>query len=138
MKNRIEKENTTKLIKITIELFPEEHAELKRMSDILGSTVKQTVEALLSGQAEDYLKREGDEIWDSLVEFLTQSYGDTPRRQLLRRYLLAWEVNSRLPSVAERRVLSRGPLLSLENYRKYLAELGADEQETDVWERVAA
>ena len=123
MKNRIEEESSPKLVKITIELLPHEYEELKEMADYLGATSKQIVEALVDGQSEDYLGRKNDEIWSHLVEYIEDSYGTTPRLELVKRHLQACEANGDLPSPAERRTLWDRALQNADNYAAYLSKL---------------
>jgi hypothetical protein len=123
MKNRIENESKSKLVKITIELTPEMHFDLKEMAEHMGATVKQTVEALVSGQPEDYLGRKDDEIWGCLTQYIAEVYGETPRLRLLDRYLLAVDAATAMPSPAERRAVLDRELRTVEDYGRYLETL---------------
>lgn len=132
MKNRIEKESKPKTVKITLQLLDYEFEELKQMADYLGTEPHKVAEALLAGQVEDYMGREGDDIWSNVVDYICERYGDSPRLQLLRRYLAACEANGKLPSMPERRVLFDGPLDTAKNYVAYLRKIGSTSLDVDM------
>ena len=93
MKNRVEEKRKPQLIKITIDLTPEEHAGLKEMAEYMGVSVKQVLEALTSGQPEDYLARKTDNIWSGLIDYMVEYNGDSARLAFLRKYLATCNAN---------------------------------------------
>ncbi len=135
MKNQIKNQDKNKPRKITVELHPDDYAGIEKMADMLGATVEQTAEALLWGQSEDYLGREGEEIWEDITNYIAEAYGSSPKLRLYQRYIAANQANGQLPSIAERHILfgsGEGVLSSLKSYVDYLAKIGADEQDIDM------
>ena len=112
-------------VSFSVALPPEEAEGIKEMAKYLGAEPEQIIEALIIGQAEDYLDRKADDIWEFLVDYIAENYGNTPRLAFLARYLAVCEANSLMPSPAERCSLRDEALQSPEHYERHLKKLGA-------------
>lgn len=121
MKNQNTKNGT---YRITIELNPDDYAGLERMAAMLGSTVARAAEALLLDTPGSYLDREGDPIWESVVDYVETRDGQTPHLRLLLRFL---QERSSYPHTEDGRLVGPAPFwVRFKTLETFKAHLGSE------------